>query len=389
MEYVSRLLSFIPDQILESCASRTRVNRYVKKLQGELLFKLLFYCLLTEKETSLRGMRSAVESALFQSFSQPSSAVRVIAHSSISERLNTVKPLYFQHLFEHCVKKYRSSLDTPLQEQIVRFDSTIVSLSSKLLVCGYHLKGGDADKYRLLKFTIGYSDIPDCICLYTEQASTSENAALPQAILAHKSSRIHVFDRGITSRPKYDDLAESSICFVSRIDPQAKHVVHKENSLREQIQTSTLTIISDRWVYLFTQYKKRSNHPLRIIQAVRKKDSQPIAFITNIEKLSAEEITEIYKSRWQIELFFKFIKQHLNFSHLLNRTENGIRSVMYVTMTVAILLLHYRKEQQIKGYKEAKRKFAGEFEKDLLYNFATMCGADPQKTKDFLYHNHT
>ena len=176
--------------------------------------------------------------------------------------------------------------------------------------------------------------------------------------------------------------------FLSRIDPQAKHVVHKENSLQEQLQTSTLPITGDSWVYLFTQNKKKSKHPLRIIQAVKKKDGQPIAFITNIQGLSTKEITEIYKSRWQIELFFKFIKQHLNFSHLLNRTENGIRSVMYVTMTATILLLHYRKQQQIKGYKEAKRKFAGELEKDLLYHFATMCGADPQKTKDFLYDNH-
>ena len=46
---------------------------------------------------------------------------------------------------------------------------------------------------------------------------------------------------------------------------------------------------------------------------------------------------------------FKFIKQHLNFSHLLNRTENGIKVVMYVTMTAAILLAHYKKQKRIKG----------------------------------------
>jgi hypothetical protein len=58
--------------------------QYAKKLQGELLFKLLFYCLITEKDNSLRGMQSALESALFQAISNSDATVPV-AHSSISE----------------------------------------------------------------------------------------------------------------------------------------------------------------------------------------------------------------------------------------------------------------------------------------------------------------
>ena len=95
--------------------------------------------------------------------------------------------------------------------------------------------------------------------------------------------------------------------------------------------------------------KKRSTHPVRIIKAIKKSDGETISFITNLKKMNSKEISEIYKSRWQIEIFFKFIKQHLNFSHLLNRTENGIKVVMYVTMTAAILLAHYKKQKRIKG----------------------------------------
>ncbi len=175
MDYVSRLFSFIPDKDLEAFAVDTQVNRYSKKLQGELLFKLLFYCLITEQDNSLRGMQSALESALFQAISNSDSTLSV-AHSSISERLNTIRYQYFEKIFQHCVKAYKSSSDV-VKKDIVRFDSTIVSLSSKLLSIGYNLKGGDADKYRLLKFTIGYSDVPDCICFYTEQTYNSENVA--------------------------------------------------------------------------------------------------------------------------------------------------------------------------------------------------------------------
>jgi hypothetical protein len=387
MDYISRLLSFIPDKDLELFASDTQVNKFSKKLQGALLFKLLFYCLVTEKDTSLRGMQSALESSLFRAINNSGAAIS-IAHSSISERLTSVKYQYFQRIFSHCIKAYKISSVT-ISKEIVRFDSTIISLSSRLLAVGYNLKGGDADKYRLLKFTIGYSDVPDCICFYTGQTYNSENVALTETIIPNQKSKeqINIFDRGITSRANYDILAAKNILFISRIDPAAKHTVHKENELKTAINTTTLTIVSDSWVYLYTMNKKRSTYPVRIIKAVKKSDGEAIAFITNIKKMKAKEVTEIYKSRWQIEVFFKFIKQHLNFSHLLNRTENGIKVVMYVTMTTAILLAHYKKDKELKGYKIAKRKFAQDLERDIIYNIVLLCNGNAQKAKQILYQN--
>ncbi len=387
MDYLSRLLSFISDKDLEAFALETQVNKYSKKLQSELLFKLLFYCLITEKDNSLRGMQSALESALFQAISNSDTALSV-AHSSISERLNTIRYQYFEKIFQHCVKEYKSSSGV-VKKDIVRFDSTIVSLSSKLLSVGYNIKGGDADKYRLLKFTIGYSDAPDCVCFYTDQTYNSENVALKETIISNQkvNKQISVFDRGITSRANYDVLTENNVWFVSRIDPAAKHTVCKVNELKGNIETDTLTIVNDTWIYLYTTNKKRSTHPVRVIRAMKKSDGETISFITNIKKMKVKEITEIYKSRWQIEIFFKFIKQHLNFSHLLNRTENGIKVVMYVTMTAAILLAHYKKQKVLKGYKIAKRKFAQDLERDIIYNIVLLCNGDAKQARKMLYQN--
>ena len=207
-------------------------------------------------------MQSALESALFRAVSNSNSTLSV-AHSSISERLNTIRYQYFEKIFQHCVKEYKSSSEI-VKKDIVRFDSTIVSLSSKLLSVGYNLKGGDADKYRLLKFTIGYSDVPDCICFYTEQTYNSENVALKETIISNQKVKqnITVFDRGITSRANYDLLTDSKVWFVSRIDPAAKHTVYKANKFKANVETDTLTIVSDSLVYLYTMNKKRSTHPL-------------------------------------------------------------------------------------------------------------------------------
>lgn len=387
MDKIDKLLSFISEEELEAFALETNVNKHTKKLHGQLLFKLLVYCFVTEKDNSLRGMQSALESAIFRALSGTSAEFSV-AHSSISERLNIISYEFFEKIFSHCSKAYRSTT-TNLNKDIVRFDSTIVSMSTKLINIGYNLKGGDAEKYRLLKFTIGYSDMPDCICFYKDPTYNSENKALSETILANqkRTNQINVFDRGITARDNYDKLTDKGILFVSRLNPGAKHDIYKGNILKKKVETHTLKIVSDSWVYLYTMQSRRTKHPVRLIEAVRKGDGTTLVFITNIADIKEADITEIYRSRWDIEVFFKFIKQQLNFTHLLNRTENGIKVVMYVTMTVAILLAEYKKQENLSGFKIPKRKFAQELENDILYNFVILCKGDAEIAKKLIYHN--
>ena len=387
MPTIDSLLSFIKEEDFSQFASETNVDKHSKKLFGELLFKLLLYCLVTEKDNSLRGMQSALESTVFVALANVSEDLS-IAHSSISERLNNINPAFFEKIYKHCIQKYGTKLKVDANP-IVSFDSTIVSLSTKLIKIGYNLKGGDSKNLRLLKFTVGYSSLPECICFYTEQTYTSENVALTETILANQSTtdQINVFDRGITARHNYDKFTDKSMLFVSRINATAKHKVVKEIKIRGSKNSKTLKIISDTWVYLFGEGGKRSIHPLRLIRAITKADGASISFTTNIKHLSAVEITEIYKSRWDIEVFFKFIKQHLNFSHLLNRTENGVKVVMYVTMTLAVLLAAYKKMNKLEGYKIPKRKFAQALEKDLIFALIVLCNGDESLARKMIYKN--
>jgi len=388
MEMTSKLLSFIPDKLLNQLAVSSGVDKYTKKLQGQLIFKLLVYCMVTEKDNSLRGMQSAFESVVFQSLAGSSSS-GTISYSSISERLGKIKWEYFQQIFDACVAAYSEAFDKE-KSAVIRFDSTIVSLSGKLLQIGYRLKGGDADKYKLLKYTIGFTNIPEAVYFYNDQTHNSENVALSESMIAHNrtsSRKINVFDRGITSRDNYDKLTENKIHFISRINNDPRQTVYKNNTIIKNISTPTLKIISDSWVYLYTMYSKRSKHPVRLIKAIKKENKEPLTFITNIKIIDVKEITEIYKSRWDIEVFFKFIKQHLNFTHLINRTETGIRAILYITMTVAILIQQYKKERKLKGFKIAKQKFSQELERDIIYHIVILCGGNIQKAKKVLFPN--
>ena len=95
--------------------------------------------------------------------------------------------------------------------------------------------------------------------------------------------------------------------------------------------------------------------PFRLIVA-KTEDPKEFWFITNDFDVSAKEITQAYRRRWDIEVFFRFIKQELNVSHLLSLTKKGIEVTLYMTLIVAMLILIYKKANKI-GYKTAKRRF--------------------------------
>jgi hypothetical protein len=370
----NKILSLIPDELLADLATDTGVNKYSKKLQGQLLFKLLIYSIINNKDNSLRKMETAFESIgfglLFSGVSKKN-----IRFSSISERLNTINAEYFEKLYHSCVDIYSPYF---VDQKILRFDSTIVTLSSKLLNIGYHIKGGDAEKLKQLKFTIGYNGIPVAADFYVDQEYTSENAALRETILKHackKSEAIRVFDRGITARKTYDKMTAEKIPFVSRISEKSKRKPISENKLSSEIQTQNLTIKQDIIVQLYNSNGK-AIYPVRCIVAEVKKSREEIHFITNIYDLSALEIVQVYKLRWDIEIFFKFLKQELNFSHLLNRSMNGILVVLYATLIAATLLLVYKKTNNLNGFKIMKAKFKNELEKSMVIMFVEMCGGD-------------
>lgn len=380
---VSQLLSLLPEGIFNELALSTNVDKYTKKLQGELVFKLALHCILSYKDNSLRTMESAYESMAFKLLSGQTRSEKV-SFSSISERLSVIEPAYFEKLYQVCVEKYGSVLASP-KYALVRFDSTIVALSGKLLTVGYQIKGGDSDYLKQLKFTVGFSNLPVAVHFFTEQIYTSENVALKEAVLSFKpeTPMIRVFDRGITSRKTYDEFTDSGIPFISRISLKSKLQNVTANHLQQPIQTDTLNIYSDSWVYLFGTSGK-AKQPIRCIEATRRETGEQLIFVTNIKELNAADIAMLYKHRWDIEVFFKFIKQELNFSHLINRSENGIKVMLYCTLIAAILLIAYKDLNGLKGYKIMKQKFINDLEKSLMKDFVILCGGDPNKVDSYL-----
>ena len=111
---------------------------------------------------------------------------------------------------------------------------------------------------------------------------------------------------------------------------------------------------------------KKAKHSYRLIQARKKDTNEVLFFLTNEMELAVEEIVWIYKCRWDIEVFFKFLKQEFGFKHLLSRNQNGIEVVLYMTLITFTLVYLYYKCNEIESFKIAKMQFVNELDFEVM-----------------------
>lgn len=360
------VIKLIPDELLDKLSSETGADYSVKKLKGKIIFKLYLYAILNCKTVSLRILEAIHNSKKFKNlFNLPANTIK---HSAIGMRLATIDYRYFENIFTNLINSNHVDeiIFANKKINIRKIDSTMITLSSKLIKFGMDDSRGNKN----FKYTVELNQgIPVNIIFFKKQKYFCEDNALPQAIKkkSFKSSlNIAIFDRGIQRKQSFIELAEDNIYFISRLT-RHRYTVIKELPVAQKT-TKSLYIISDQ-IVKFTDDAKNVKQEFRVIAGKSRETKKIISFITNVNFLETAEITQLYKSRWEIETFFKFIKQELNFKHLLSRNENGIRVVMYLTMIAAILLTIYKKVNKIIGWAVTKIKFLDELEFDLIHNW--------------------
>ena len=370
------LIDLIPPNVFEDLAIETKVDHQVKKLTGTITFKLILFSMLDSGKLSLRVMEKLLVSAKFISFAQMGEVVDC-KYNSIRDRICTINAAYFERLFNAVFLIYNKELKE--EKSLSKVDSTCVSLAAKLLVYGMRNSKKDNDK-RYLKYTVSLKgSIPSSVKVFTKQSYLSEDKALTELI--HESTdlsgNVVVFDRGLQSRGTFDTFTADGKYFITRSKLNIRYQAVTVNPTTEKPSGCGITIDSDETGYLSSGKHKNTKHQYRDIKATVEKSGDPICFVTNIVDEDAYQIAGWYKQRWEIEIFFKFIKQHLNVRHLVSRDENGVKVMIYMTMILAILILSYKKLNGIKGFKMAKLQFEIELENSIIKTIVLLCGGNP------------
>ncbi len=356
----SNLINLISSQELQPFIDKYKADFSANKLYVLIFLKLFLYSWILDRDNlSLESISQNSKSSVFQQLAHLDSNFSVVK-SSLSDRLTKIPHQLFKELFENLAEKTLKNLPdqqkysksvNQLIKQAKILDSTVITLSSKLLKTGYRINPNQLTFKASM--AIQGRQIPVKALVLDDKTDFSEDKALPKLFDFSKKNVIYIFDRGIQKLQTYADIIESGNHFVSRPTVE-KYQVISTNKLPDNPETETLIIIKDE---IITPTKlKNEKIKLRLISAVSKKDNKTLQFITDLIDLEAVDITELYHYRWSIEIFFRYLKSELHLESLLSYSENGTKVHIYLALITFLLTWIYKEQNNIKSFKRARRQ---------------------------------
>lgn len=389
----NQLLSFIPEALIANLSLTTKIDYYAKVLHGNKLFYLLLYGILDNDRLSQRTLEDTFNDSVFKILFNLDEG-ETVRRSSISERLSKVDPDYFRQIYDCIYEQFARAytLTERNKYNLIRVDSSMVSETTGKLNEGIDNKSGK----KAVKYSITFDGVlPSHSKVFTNPTYGSEDIALPEAVMGHVKKEsghqnIYVLDRGLQSTKTMQTFSVGQVTFICRAKENRKFVELKSFVVEGQdTDLGESKLVKDCMVQLYTgvpinnkQGNKHYRHELTadhfrlVIVESKVEEGKEYWFITNDFKRSAKEIAQAYRRRWDIEVFFRFLKQELNVSHLVSLNKNGIQVILYMTLTVAMMVLMYKKANNI-GYKTAKRRFAMEVRDLTIAMIVVQCGGDP------------
>lgn len=155
----------------------------------------------------------------------------------------------------------------------------------------------------------------------------------------------YIFDKAYCSYAWWTRINEAGAFFVTRRKQNARYKLVRRRSLRRR-KGDGFTIIDDAEVKLASKGNTKLAIPMRRVR-VKRDDRARITLITNDLKRSAVEIAALYKMRWQIELLFRWIKQHLKIKKFLGRSQTAVCLQLIAAMIAYLLLRIAARESRI------------------------------------------
>lgn len=330
-EYIQPLEFKVMSKMIE----HEKIDKYVKKLDTMAFAKLFIFAQL-HQIASLTDISLRIKN---KKNVQKEVGMKSISKSQLSRKLGHIPPGIFQGILKHLIQKVHHEMGTKKANQslgnVHLIDSSTVTfcLSQYRWADFRNTKAGVKIHQRVV-FCDGNTVPDECIITPARPADMTQLAPL----IVHGKDALHVFDRGYFDFDTFDKYCEEGIRFCTRL---------KENTIIhviEEVPTEANSAIHREAVVTIGKMK----NPLRLVETA---DSQgnPIKIVMNDAKVSAQEISDLYRSRWQIELFFKWIKQHLIIKRTYGRGPNAVRNQLYLAMITFCLTLLVKQKVGYKG----------------------------------------
>ena len=326
----SQILKLIPRTDFSRCVQATGAETRSKGLSSWSQFVAMLFCQLGRAH-SLREIEGGLKSCEGK---LAHLGIRAPARSSLSYA-NAHRPWQlFEHVFYGLLQTVRSQVAGQrkfrFKNKLVSLDSTVIDLCLSMYDWAKFRRTKGAVKLHLVLDHEGY--LP-AFGLITD-GSVHDVKVAPQIPFA--PGTIVVDDRGYNDYQLFADWTAKDVFFVTRLKDNAQFEVVEDHEPPQHRH-----ILTDQTIRL-TGVGAQAKCPqlLRRVEAVRPETGDVLVFLTNHHGLGASTIAAIYKDRWQIELFFKALKQNLKIKTFVGTSANAVKTQIW-TALIAMLLLRY------------------------------------------------
>ena len=314
------------------------VDKYVKKLKTVQLVQLVIkaemqeYISLAEISNSLNEdafakaihLESISTSQISRRFREMTTEGADIIHKSVVQTLGV----------ELGFKALRQSLG-----RLYLIDASTISLCLSqyvILWADFRETKGGVKLHQRIRFD--GDPIPDEATITV--ARKSDKSQL-EFLSVEDEDALNVFDRGYLEYKQFDRYCRESIRFVTRLKNNACVEVLQELEVDEE------SVVEEDLIVRLGKGKNRMEYDLRLV-ITKDTEGKAIMILTNDFNMTAEEIGDIYRYRWQIELFFKWIKQHLTIKHLFGKSKAAVVNQLIIALITycLMMLVKYRSAYQ-------------------------------------------
>ncbi len=331
----SQIMDFIPKQTFRSCVSRYDGEHKVQSFSCRDQYLCMSFAQLTWRE-SLRDIETclrAQQSKLYHMGFRSTVARNTLANAN-AVRDWRIYADFAQALIRIARPLYRDEpFGVDLDHTVYAFDATTIDLCLSMYPWASFRSTKAAIKLHTLLDLRG--NIPTFI--YISDGKLHDVYVLDELIA--EPGAFYIMDRAYVDFYRLHDIHLNQAFFVTRAKSNMayrrrySHPVDKSTGLRMD-QTIVLTSENSRRGY---------PEPLRRIKFYDKEKDRSFVFLTNNFSLPAMTITELYKCRWQVELFFKWIKQHLRIKAFFGTTENAVKTQVWIAVSTYLLIAIMKK----------------------------------------------
>jgi len=333
----SQIMEYVPRKAFDNAIVRHQGDHKVQEFSCKDHFLVMAFAQVTLR-TSLRGIESTLRvnrSLLYHMGFRCETISRTTLAKANENRPWQIYAELAQHLMRKALKLYANDkLAVDIDARIFALDSTTIDLCLERFSWALFRKEKGAVKMHVLLDIRG--NIPDFIVI--SDGKTHDVNILDE--LDYLPGAFYIFDRGYVDFKRIFRLHQSGAFFVTRAKRGMRFRVVESRSVDKNSG-----VLCDQTIRL-TGATSNTNYPERL-RRIKYRDpdtGKVLVFLTNNFLLPAKVIAELYKQRWQVELFFKWIKQHLRIKAFYGYSENAVRIQLWVALAVYCLLAIIKKE---------------------------------------------